>query len=681
MNRSTLVDQLPKFSNMPLDGMAERVEGLLAEARRSIDAILASNAPASWSTVVAPLEAIDHEFERIWGPIGHLDAVCYSDDWHDMYESCLDKVTMYFTELGQNEALFARFVALENAPDFERLTLAQKKVIQHALRDFRLSGIGLPKEAQQDYKRITQRLSQLSSQFSSHVLKATQAWSLHLTDQARLAGLPESALGLLAQYAQQKDLPGWRVTLDFPSYHAVMTYADDRSLREALYKAYATRASELSDYPAYDNSALIDEIRQLRHQKALLLGFGSYADYSLATKMVQSPDQVVSFLEDLAQRAKPQAQQELSALADFAKRELGLSSLEPWDVSYVSEKLKEQRFNLSQEALKPYFPVETSLSGMFAIVSALFGIRIERLNDVDVWHPDVRFYVIRNEAGQEIAGFYLDPYARENKRGGAWMDVVQSRWRTASGELRLPVAYLVCNFTPPLAQQQACLTHNEVTTLFHEFGHGLHHMLTEMEQINVSGISGVPWDAVELPSQFMENFCWERESLDLLSKHVESGQPLPDEMLKSLKQTRHFQAAMMLLRQVEFSLFDFLLHLEYDAADPEDVLSLANRVREAVAVLMPPSYHRFSHSFSHIFAGGYAAGYFSYKWAEVLSADAFSLFEETGVLNQDTGRRFRNSILAAGGSVDPMQLFKQFRGRLPSIDPLLRHSGIQAHAS
>jgi oligopeptidase A len=318
---------------------------------------------------------------------------------------------------------------------------------------------------------------------------------------------------------------------------------------------------------------------------------------------------------------------------------------------------------------------------MFAIVSALFGIRIERLNDVDVWHPDVRFYVIRNEAGQEIAGFYLDPYARENKRGGAWMDVVQSRWRTASGELRLPVAYLVCNFTPPLAQQQACLTHNEVTTLFHEFGHGLHHMLTEMEQINVSGISGVPWDAVELPSQFMENFCWERESLDLLSKHVESGQPLPDEMLKSLKQTRHFQAAMMLLRQVEFSLFDFLLHLEYDAADPEDVLSLANRVREAVAVLMPPSYHRFSHSFSHIFAGGYAAGYFSYKWAEVLSADAFSLFEETGVLNQDTGRRFRNSILAAGGSVDPMQLFKQFRGRLPSIDPLLRHSGIQAHAS
>ncbi|MBE0494641.1 MAG: M3 family metallopeptidase [Thiomicrospira sp.] len=676
MQTSSLIELLPDFNALQADQIEAKVDQLLADSRHQLAQIVACDAPPSWQNLVEPMEQIEHGFESIWEPIGHLDSVRNADDWHAAYDACLQKVTEYHTEVGQNQALFARFNQLANSPAYAELNIAQKKVVDNALRDFRLSGIALPAAQQAQYKQISQRLSQLSSQFGNQVLKATQAWSKHITDANELAGLPESALGLLQQYAQQKQLDGWRVTLDGPSYLAVMTYADNRELREQVYRAFSTRASDQADNPELDNSANIDEIRQLRHQLALLLGFNNYAERSLATKMVESTDQVIGFLRDLARQAKPQAQQDLTNLREFANRQLGLTDLQPWDVTYVSDKLKQQRLNLSQEVLKPYFPVEQTLGGLFNLVERLFGVKAVQVSGVSVWHDEVRFYELHDEQDQLVAGFYLDLYARENKRGGAWMDTVQTRWRHPNGELQVPVAHLICNFTPPIGSKPACLTHDEVTTLFHEFGHGLHHMLTEMEHMDISGINGVPWDAVELPSQFMENFCWEREGLDLISGHVETGEALPDALFESLKQSRHFQSAMMMVRQLEFSLFDFLLHAEYDPQVVESVESVIQRVRDEVAVIQPPSYNRFAHSFSHIFAGGYAAGYFSYKWAEVLSADAFSLFEEQGILDVETGRKFKNTILAAGGSVDPMVLFKAFRGREPQIDALLRHSGI-----
>lgn len=678
MQTSSLIELLPDFNALQADQIEAKVDQLLADSRQKLAQIVACDEPPSWQNLVEPMEQIEHGFESIWEPIGHLDAVRNADDWHAAYDACLQKVTEYHTEVGQNQALFARFEALAKSSAYAKLNIAQKKVVDNALRDFRLSGIALAPAQQAEYKQISQRLSQLSSQFGNQVLKATQAWSKHISDEAELAGLPESAMGLLQQYAQQKQLDGWRVTLDFPSYLAVMTHADNRALREEVYRAFSTRASDQADNPELDNSANIEEIRQLRHQLALLLGFNNYAERSLATKMVESNDQVIGFLRDLARQAKPQAQQDLTNLREFAKDQLGLNDLQPWDVTYVSEKLKKQTLNLSQEMLKPYFPMEQTLKGLFTVVERLFGVKAVQVSGVSVWHDDVRFYELRNEQNQLVAGFYLDLYARENKRGGAWMDTVQTRWRHPNGELQVPVAHLICNFTPPIGSKPACLTHDEVTTLFHEFGHGLHHMLTEMEHMDISGINGVPWDAVELPSQFMENFCWEREGLDLISGHVETGEALPNDLFESLKQSRHFQSAMMMVRQLEFSLFDFLLHAEYNPQAVEPVQDVIQRVRDEVAVIQPPSYNRFAHSFSHIFAGGYAAGYFSYKWAEVLSADAFSLFEEQGILDIDTGRKFKNTILAAGGSVDPMLLFKAFRGREPEIAALLRHSGIAA---
>lgn len=669
---------LPDFNALQATDIEPTINQLLADSRAALATILTNQQHPTWQNLVQPMEQIDLQFERVWGPIGHLDSVRNSDEWHAAYDACLAKVTEYRTEVGQNAALVAKFKALANSAEFAQFNLAQKKVIENALRDFRLSGIDLAPAEQAEYKRISQRLSQLTSQFGNQVLKATQAWSKHITDVKQLAGLPESALGLLNQYAQQKQLDGWRVTLDFPSYSAVMRHADNRVLREEVYRAYATRASDQANDKAFDNSAIMDEIRQLRHELAVLLGFNNYAERSLATKMVESTDQVIGFLRDLGRKAKPQAEHELQTLREFAAQQLSISDLQPWDVTYAGEKLQQQTLSLSQEQLKPYFPVETTLKGLFTLVETLFGVKAVQTLGVSVWHDDVRFYQLVDEQNQVIAGFYLDLYARENKRGGAWMDVVNSRWRHPDGPLQAPVAYLVCNFTPPVGDKPACLTHDEVTTLFHEFGHGLHHMLTEMEHLEVSGINGVPWDAVELPSQFMENFCWEREGLDLISAHIDTGEPLPNDLFESLKQSRHFQTAMMLARQLEFSLFDFLLHAEYDPSNPEPVQSVIDRVRAEIAVIQPPSYQRFAHSFSHIFAGGYAAGYFSYKWAEVLSADAFGLFEETGILNPETGRKFKNTILAAGGSVDPMQLFKAFRGREPQIEALLRHSGIAA---
>lgn len=670
------ISSLPNFQLFHVKHIEPAITQLLADNRAEIVRLVSMTEIPNWQNFIEPLEVIDNRFERVWGPVGHLDAVKNSDEWHKAYTDCLAKVTAYYTEVGQNAGLYAKFNAIADSLEFMNYSLAQKKVIENALRNFRLSGIALPAEQQSEYQEISQQLSQLSSQFSNNVLKSTQAWSKHITDESLLKGLPDSAKGLLKQLAENKNLTGWCLTLDFPSYLAVMTHADSRELRAEVYRAFGTRSSDQAHNTAFDNTDNILKIRSLRHQKANLLGFDQYADYSLATKMAESTDQVLGFLRDLATKSKPQAQQELATLTEFAKTELGIDDFQPWDVTFASEKFKSKTLSLSQELLRPYFPVESALKGLFEITQTLFGIRIQAKQGVPVWHPDVRFFELIAENDEVIGQFYLDLYARENKRGGAWMDSAVTRWRHPHGDLQKPVTYLVCNFTPPLEGQVACLTHDELTTLFHEFGHGIHHLMTEMEQLDISGISGVPWDAVELPSQFMENFCWEKEGLVLISSHIETGETLPDELFESLKKSRGFQSAMMMLRQIEFSLADFEMHAFYNPQQIEEVADLSQRIRQEVAVIMPPEYSRSMHSFSHIFAGGYAAGYFSYKWAEVLSADAFSLFEEEGILNPETGAKFKNIILAAGGSIDPMLLFKAFRGREPNINALLRHSGI-----
>ena len=672
------VSQLPQFDAFHVEHIEPAIDQLLAENRAVMSELISQAEPPTWQNFVEALEHIDNRFERVWGPIGHLDSVNNSDEWHAAYNACLEKVTEYYTEVGQNKGLFDKFTAIKNSADYLDYSIAQKKVIENALRNFQLSGIALPAEQQAEYQTISQKLSQLSSQFGNNVLKSTQAWSKNVLEESELAGLPESAMGLLQQLAQQKSLEGWLVTLDFPSYLAILTHADSRELRAEVYRAFATRASDQAVNTTFDNTDLIEQIRLLRHQKANLLGFEQYADYSLATKMAESTEQVLGFLRDLAVKSKPQAEVELNTLRTFAKNELGIDDLQPWDVAYASENLKNKTLSLSQEKLRPYFPVTAVLAGLFNITETLFGVRVQEKKGVSSWHKEVRFFELMDDSGALIGQFYLDLYARENKRGGAWMDSAVSRWKHQGGKLQTPVAYLVCNFTPPVADKPACLTHDEVTTLFHEFGHGIHHLMTQMEHLDISGISGVPWDAVELPSQFMENFCWEREGLDLISAHIETGEPLPDALFDSLKNSRGFQSAMMMVRQIEFALMDFELHSFYSTEEKEDILDLAARIREEVSVIKPPEYARQLHSFSHIFAGGYAAGYFSYKWAEVLSADAFGLFEETGILNTQTGAKFKNTILAAGGSVDPMILFKSFRGREPQIEALLRHSGIAA---
>lgn len=676
------IEGLPRFNAFHVEHIKPAVDTLLKENLATVDALVNMTETPTWQNFVEPLEALSNRLERVWGPVSHLDAVKNNDAWHEAYNECLAPITDYYAQMGQNKGLFDKFETLAKSEEYKDYSLAQKKVVENALRDFRLSGIDLPPEKQQEYKTISQKLSQLSSQFSNNVLKSTQAWSKHISDESDLSGLPETSMGLLKQLAQQrsekdgKDYSGWMVTLDFPSYLAVMTYADNRSLREEVYRAFATRASELADDPQYDNSALIREILALRHQKSQLLGFEHFGELSLATKMAESSEQVTGFIRDLAKQSKQQAEVELAKLKIFAEElDPNLADFQPWDVSYYSEKYKNETLSLSQEALRPYFPVETVLKGLFEITETLFGVKVQLKEGVETWHPDVRFYEVM-EGNQVVAAFYLDLYARENKRGGAWMDSAISRWKTPAGAIQTPVAYLVCNFTPPVGDKPACLTHDEVTTLFHEFGHGLHHMLTEMSHFDISGINGVPWDAVELPSQFMENFCWHRESLDLMTSHVETGAHLPDDLLHALQKSRGFQSAMMMLRQLEFSLFDFIAHTDYDPSEPKEILQLAQEIRDEIAVIQPPKYNRFAQSFSHIFAGGYAAGYFSYKWAEVLSSDAFGLFEEQGILNPNTGAKFKNTILAAGGSVHPMTLFKNFRGREPSVEALLRHSGI-----
>ena len=677
MSHNPLIDypDLPPFSEIRPEHVKPAVEQLVEAGRERIRKVLADG-DFSYRALELTLSEEDERLEKAFGPVAHLNAVAQDDALREAYNACLPLISEYSTEVGQNSELFAAYQALRESDEFKTLTPAQQKDIDNTLRDFRLSGVALPEAQKARYMENAKRLSELTTRFENNLLDATQAWKKHITDEAELAGLPDTALAGTADRARAEGLEqGWLLTLDFPVFFAVMSHAENRALREEMYRAFTTRASDQGPQAGeYDNGAVMDEILKLRHEQANLLGFAHYADKSLATKMARDVDEVIGFLEDLARRAKPQAEREVAALKAFAA-EQGADDLQPWDLGYWSERLREARYDLSDEALRPWFPAEKVIDGMFQVVGKLFGIRFRQRDDVDTWHPDVRFFELVDDDGSVRAAFDLDMYARNGKRGGAWMDDARVRRRRLDGELQTPVAYLTCNFAPPAGGKPGLLTHDEVVTLFHEFGHGLHHMLTEQEVAGISGINGVAWDAVELPSQFLENWCWTEEGLALISGHYETGEPLPRETLDKMLAAKNFQSAMGMMRQLEFSLFDMRLHAEY--REGLNIQQVLDEVREQVSVIKPPAFNRFQNGFGHIFAGGYAAGYYSYKWAEVLSCDAYARFEEEGPFNEATGRDFREKILARGGSREPMELFVDFRGREPSVEPLLRHSGIE----
>ena len=673
------MDSLPPFSQIQPDQVQPAVTQAIADCKQKISDVLAQREPHTWDSLIAPLEEVNDRLSRIWSPVSHLNSVLNSEALREAHDACLPLLSEFQTYVGQHEGLYQAYLALSESDDFPLLSAAQRKEIQNTLRDFRLSGIGLPAEAQQRYGEIQARLSELASRFSNNVLDATQGWSKLVTDEAELAGLPASAQAAARQLAELKGKEGWLFTLDIPSYLPVMMYADNRALRAELYEAFTTRASDQGPNAGkWDNSAIMTELLTLRRELAQLLGFANYAELSLATKMADKPEQVVNFLTDLARRSLSQGKAELEEIRAFASEQHGQSELAAWDIPYYAEKLKQHKFSISDEQLRPYFPASKVVKGLFEVVKRVFGMKVRERLGIDTWHPDVRFYDIFDAEDEQRGSFYLDLYAREHKQGGAWMDVCLGRRYRQDGSLQKPVAYLTCNFNGPVDGKPALFTHNEVVTLFHEFGHGIHHMLTRIDVAGVAGINGVAWDAVELPSQFLENWCWESEALAFISGHHETGEPLPADLLEKMLTARNFQAAMQMLRQLEFALFDFRLHQEFDPANADQIPALLDEVRREVAVMTPPAFNRFQHSFSHIFAGGYAAGYYSYKWAEVLSADAFSRFEEEGIFNPVTGHSFLKNILEKGGSKEPMELFRAFRGREPQVDALLRHSGIAA---
>jgi oligopeptidase A len=675
MSNNPLIDYpaLPPFSQIRPEHVLPAVEQLVAEGRARIEQVLAEG-DFDYDHLVQALDQEDDRLGKAFGPAGHLNAVAQNETLRNAYNSCLPLLSEYGTEVGQNTALCAAYQALRDSDQWTTLSEAQQKDIDNTLRDFRLSGVDLPEEKKTQYMENSKRLSELTSKFSDNALDATQAWSKHITDENELDGLPESAKAGAADRAKAEDKEGWLLTLDAPVFIAVMSHCKNAELRKEIYTAWTTKASDQGPQAGqFDNAKIIDEILALRHQQAQLLGFANYAEKSLATKMARDVSEVVQFLEDLARRAKPQAEQELAELKAFAA-EQGVGDLNPWDIGFWSERLREARYDISEEELRPWFPADTVINGMFSVVGKLFGIQFKQRKDVDTWHEDVRFYELVDDDGGVRAAFYLDMYARTGKRGGAWMDDARIRRRQPDGSVQTPVAYLTCNFAPPAGGKPGLLTHDEVVTLFHEFGHGLHHMLTEQDVSGISGINGVAWDAVELPSQFLENWCWTEEGIALISGHYQTGEPLPKEKLEKMLAAKNFQGAMQMVRQIEFSLFDMRIHAEYQPG--LNIYQILDEVREQVAVIRPPSFNRFPNSFGHIFAGGYAAGYYSYKWAEVLSADAYSRFEEEGEFNEETGRAFRTEILAKGGSREPMELFKAFRGREPSVEPLLRHCGI-----
>jgi oligopeptidase A len=679
-NPLLLNSPLPEFSKIKPEHVKPAVEQAIADCKKVIEKVLAEQDTFTWQNLVLPIDEADDILGKLWSPISHMNSVISSDALRDAYESCLPVLSEYSTFVGQHQGLYQAYLQLSNSSEFSSLATDQQKVITNALRDFKLSGVALNDDNKKRYGEIVSRLSELSSSFSNNVLDATEAFSINISDKKDLTGLPDSALAAAQALAKNKEQAGYTFTLDIPSYLPVMMYCDNQSLREKLHRAFVTRASDQGpNAGAFDNSDIMNELLALRHELAQLLDFENYAVHSLATKMANSTSEVMEFLENLAIKSKHQGEQDFKELNDFARTEYSQDTLQAWDLAYYSEKLKQSRYTISDEELRPYFPKDKVVEGLFTVVNRLFGLTITCRDGVDVWHDDVKFYDVFAADGQLRGSFYLDLYAREKKRGGAWMDDCVGRAKLSTGEIQHPVAYLTCNFNGPVGDTPALFTHDEVVTLFHEFGHGLHHMLTQIDASAVSGINGVPWDAVELPSQFLENWCWQPEALAFISNHFETGESLPQALLDKMLAAKNFQSAMQMLRQLEFSIFDFTMHASYtsDAKD-NHIQQVLNQVREKYSVIKAPEFNRFQHGFSHIFGGGYSAGYYSYKWAEVLSADAFGLFEEEGIFNQVTGQSFLSNVLEKGGSEEPSELFKNFRGRAPEIDALLRHSGIEA---
>ena len=685
---------LPRFSNIQTRHIAPAVKQLLDRGSSTVEKVLSESAEPTWQNFVQPMTDVHEQLSRAWGQVSHLNAVMNSPELREAYNTNLPIVTKYYAGLAQNQALYERFKKFHSSGEFKNLSCAQKMIIENELRDFKLGGTELESEQKKRFLNIQEELSALSSRFSDNLLDATNNFTLHIENTEEISGIPEDVLQTAKETAKKDSIPGWKFTLHAPSYQPIMQYADNRELRRKMYHAYSTRASEIgvtgqcSDSENnWDNTPLIRKILKLRKEEALLLGFNCYAEVSLASKMASTPKQVMDFLIDLAVKAKPYAKLDLEELKQFASDQLGLSNPESWDIAYVSEKLRVDRYAFSDEEVKQYFPETKVLEGMFRLVEDLYGISInlsEEKSDIQFWHPDVKFFSIKDTNGKLIGQFYIDLYARSGKQGGAWMDDAVSRRRIENkgNYIQTPVAYLNCNFAKPVKMngqmRPALLTHDEVIILFHEFGHGLHHLLTQVEELGVSGINGVEWDAVELPSQYMENFCWEWDVLSGMTQHVDSGLPLPRKMFDKMIAAKNFQSGLQTLRQIEFSLFDMRLHFDFNPEEEKTVLRLLDSIREQVAVIIPPEFNRFPNSFSHIFAGGYAAGYYSYKWAEVLSADAYSMFEESpeGVVNSKTSSRFRDEILAVGGSRKALESFVALRGREPQIDALLQHSGM-----
>ncbi len=666
---------LPRFAAIKAEHIAPAVDQLLAENRACIESLTGPETPATWAAFVAPLEDAGERLARAWGVVGHLHGVLDSPELRAAYNANQPKVVQYYTELGQNLKLFDKYKALKASPGFAALAPAQRRIVDNEIRDFRLSGAELPAQEKQRFAAISEELARLATRFSENLLDATNAFALYIEDRSQLAGIPADVVDAARAAADKDGKPGWKFSLQAPAYVPFMQYAERRELRQEMYRAYVTRASEFGK-PELDNTPLIIQILKLHHEAAHLLGYANHAEVSLVPKMAQTPGQVLAFLQDLASKALPFARKDYAALCEFAAAELGLAQLEAWDLAYASEKLRAARYAFSDQEVKQYFPEDKVMQGMFRLVETVFGVHIQP-DEAETWDPAVRFYRICDAQGKLAGQFYLDPYARDTKRGGAWMDEAISRRRLAD-RVQTPVAYLVCNFPEPVGAKPALLTHEEVLTLFHEFGHGLHHLLTRVDFVGVSGIHGVEWDAVELPSQFMENFCWEWEVLAHMTAHADSGEPLPRALYDKMLAAKNFQSGMQTVRQLEFSLFDMHLHFDFDPGGSKTPQQLLDEIRSQVAVAVPPPYNRFQNNFSHIFAGGYGAGYYSYKWAEVLSADAYSLFEENGVLDQKSGEHFRDEILAVGGSRPALESFKAFRGREPMVGALLRHSGMIA---
>jgi oligopeptidase A len=679
---------LPRFGEIRPEHVTPALDVLLADANAAVERASAPDTPATWADIVAPVESATEPLSRAWGVVGHLNAVADTPELRAAYGENLPRVTEFWSSVGQNLALYEKYKAIAASTEFATLSAERKKILDNALRDFRLSGAELPEDQKPRFAQLQEKQAALSKAFSDHVLDATNAYAYIVTSEAELAGLPEDVVEAAREAAQRDSKDGWKFTLHFPSYFPVMQYAEHRPMREAMYRAYVTRASELgaaygNGQADWDNTGDIAEQLKVRREEAQMLGYRNFAEVSLAPKMAESPAQVVSFLEDLATRARPHAEQDWKELREFAASELGMAGIEPWDVAFAAERLRQKRYSFSENEVKQYFPEDAVLKGLFKVTETLFGVSIRR-DEAAAWHPDVRFFRVENKDGSLVAQFYLDLYAREGKRGGAWMDDARSRRKRSEGGVQTPVAYLTCNFSAPVGGKPACFTHDEVITLFHEFGHGLHHMLTRVDELGVSGINGVEWDAVELPSQFMENFCWEWDVLTDMSSHVETGATLPRELFDKMLAAKNFQSGLGTLRQIVFSMFDIVLHVDLDPAGATSANDLAREVNERFHVIPQAAFSRWPNTFSHIFAGGYAAGYYSYKWAEVLSADAYAAFEEAAkaasgsVLDATTGTRYRKEILEVGGSRPAMESFKAFRGREPTIDALLRHNGMTA---